>query len=339
MKRISKALRLEYGCYQVLDRLIGRERVFEYMGGRRRSAYRKLTDSLEKGPVGRVIEVDRIKEISIDDFKAQYLYKNIPVIFEGAALSWPCVEKWSLDYLSENLGDDLVTISDQQKLENQARQMTLAQVIEEIKAGDDTYYRFYPLLRRHPSYLKHFDYQWFLDRRGSRPWLEAFQVFIGGEGSVTPLHNANQGNLFTQVFGEKLWYLYPVEYTMIIDPDPAPNVYRRAPFKTANGPFDPFNPSYKSPYNLYEHIDSYKVHLKPGDILWNPPFYWHAVKNLSHSIGVGYRWLSPRQAMRSSKLYSILDLFVSKPPIWKSYQMYKEDINLIHQVERGYFNK
>ena len=38
---------------------------------------------------------------------------------------------------------------------------------------------------------------------------KTFQVFIGGKGSKTTLHCATENNLFTQVFGEKHWYLYP----------------------------------------------------------------------------------------------------------------------------------
>jgi len=125
---------------------------------------------------------------------------------------------------------------------------------------------------------------------------------------------------------------------MILDPDPCRNMYRQAP-EREKGQFDPFNPNYEKPYNLYKYIDSYEVNLKPGDILWNPPYYWHTVKNTTDSIGVGYRWLSPLYAMKIAPLYLFLDLFAKNPPFWKTYSLYKKDLNLIHLAEYGNLDK
>jgi hypothetical protein len=139
--------------------------------------------------------------------------------------------------------------------------------------------------------------------------------------------------LIVQTYGEKKWMLYPNYYSSVIDPSPIRNVYRGAPYKLESGPFDPFNPSFETPYTLFKYIDGYSVHLKPGDILWNPPYWWHAVQNIGDSIGVGYRWLAPWQAIKMSPLYFFLDLCATNPPIWKTYKLYQKDINLIHLAE------
>lgn len=63
--------------------------------------------------------------------------------------------------------------------------------------------------------------------------------------------------------------MYPKDYFCVIDPAPARNMYRSAPLR--NGiDFNSFEKNYKD-YPLYQWIDSYTVHLKPGDVFYNPP--------------------------------------------------------------------
>ncbi len=46
-------------------------------------------------------------------------------------------------------------------------------------------------------------------------------------------------------------------------------------------------------------LDYWKVHLKPGDILFNPSYLWHCVENLSDSIAVKSSWVSGGSFMRN----------------------------------------
>ena len=119
-----------------------------------------------------------------------------------------------------------------------------------------------------------------------------------------------------------------------MDPDPAQNVYRNASYRQGGKVFNPFEPNYET-HPLFEYIDRVHVELEPGDILYNPPYWWHAVKNHSDSIGVGYRWLAPFQSLRTSPIYFNLDLTVTNPPIWKWNDLAKKDINLIQLAQTG----
>jgi len=92
--------------------------------------------------------------------------------------------------------------------------------------------------------------------------------------------------------------------------------------------FDPFDPDFKA-HPLFQYIDGYRVKLNPGDILYNPPYWWHTVRNLSHSIGVGYRWMPPLHCFRMSPLNFTLDLMTKDPPIWQALKLAGKDINLL----------
>lgn len=334
-RNIPFGMRFKYGYYQLMDHFFTRERSYKWHEKSRRKYYSKLHQKLKESGEGTVTPIDRRSDLTVKQFYKEYVRKGKPVILEGAAKEWPCVKEWSLDYFKKLHGDDEIVLVDQEHMENPYEMLTLGEIIDGIQDGKGKYYRFYPLLERHPEHLKDFDYKWLRDRRNKMTWFEAFQVFIGGDKSVTPLHNANQCNLFVQTHGEKKWSLIPNYYTPIIDPDPIRNAYRGAPYKSDEGSFNPFDPNYETPYTLYKYIDRYTAHLKPGDVLWNPPFYWHAVQNAGNSIGVGYRWLPPLYAWRISPLYMFLDLCATNPPIRKTYKLYRKDINLIHLAEYG----
>lgn len=329
----------EYGCYQILDHFLGRNRAHKLTISKRTSFYRKLMNDFQKGGEGKVIPLERRKDLSLKEFEKEYVAKNKPVILEAAAKDWDCVKNWSLDYFKNLHGKDEIILIDQQDMGKPYERLKLEDIIDGIRSGSGKYYRFYPLLEKHPEHILDFDYKWLRERRNKGTLFEAFQVFIGGHDTVTDLHNANQCNLFTQVVGEKRWRLYDPKLTAIIDPEPVRNVYRGSPFRKDGKPFDPFAPDFEKPYSLYKYIDSYDVHLKPGDVLWNPPFWWHTVKNVGDSIGVGYRWLPPAYCFKASPLYSFLDLCATNPPVWKAYKLYQQDINLIHMAEYGQLEK
>lgn len=329
IRSLSFSQRFRYGVFQFADHFFGRKKLFS----NRAPYYKELNETMPKHGEGRIMPIERRKDLSLEEFKNHYVKKGIPVVMEGAAKDWPCVQKWSLEYFKQLHGKDEIVLVDQAIPGYPYELTTLADVIDNIRGGGSKYYRFYPLLARHPEHLQDFDYKWLKERRNPLCWFDAFQVFIGGQGSYTALHNANQSNLFVQVYGEKKWVLYSHYYSPVVDPHPVRNVYRSAPGKRETGPFNPFEPDFDYPFELYKNIDGYSVHLKPGDILWNPPFYWHAVKNATDSIGVGYRWLSPLYSFKISPLYMLLDCFATKPPIWKAYSLYKKDINELHLAE------
>ncbi len=218
-RNIKGSQRLEYGMYQVLDHFLGRERTFKILGKRRKKFYRNLLETLKKSGEGKIYPIEKRKDITLKEFKNHYMRKGIPVVLEGAAKDWDCVKKWSLDYFKELHGDDEIVMATQENMNNYEA-ITLREVIDNIKGGGKKYYRFYPLLDRHPEHIKDFDYQWLLDRKTGFSLFEAFQVFIGPKDSISYVHNANPPNFFVQTYGQKDWILISQYYTMIVDPDP-----------------------------------------------------------------------------------------------------------------------
>ena len=329
--------RLKYGYYQFFDHFLGRANFFKLTAKSRRRFYKKLGQYLKDGGVGKIIPVDRIENISQEDFISNYVKKGIPVVLTGKAKEWNCTRNWSLDYFKELHGDDTVIYVDQKNItEGNFTEITLGELMDNIKNGKSDYYRFYPLLKKHPEHLLDFDYKWLRSSRLKGSFGESFQVFIGGINGFTSLHNASAHNLFTQVYGEKKWRLYPNHYACIIDPDPINNLSRGAPIRNETV-FNPFENDF-SAHELYRYLDGYSVHLKPGDVFYNPSYMWHTVSNPSDSIGVGYRYFTPVKTYFESPLYQFLELFAFRPPIWKIWKNY-DDVNMIHLAETGQLKK
>lgn len=328
IRSLSFGQRFQYGVYQFCDHFFGRKKLFKD----RSKFYKKLSETMPKHGEGRIMPIERRKDLSLKEFKNHYVKKGIPVVIEGAAKDWDCVKKWSLDYFKELHGkDEIILVSD--NAERDYELITLADVIDNIKEGGKKYYRFYPMLSRHPEHIEDFDYKWLKKFKTRSIFSDVFQVFIGGGGTYTAMHNANAPNIFVQAHGVKEWILYSHYYAAVVDPNPLKSSYREAPGKKASGPFNPFKPDFDPPYHLFKYIDGYKAVLQPGDILWNPPYYWHTVTNTSDSIGVGYRWMAPLYSFTISPFYMFLDLFARNPPIWKAFNIAKNDVNQLHLEE------
>lgn len=326
--------RFRYGCFQIVDKIFGRTKGVALTRKYRVKLYQQIHDDLKKKGKGKRVDIKRVKDISVEEFKKKYIRKGIPVVIENGAKDWGCVKNWSLDYFKKLHGEDEVTIMASAIGEKPFEISTLKDILDNISNGGDKYFRFYPLLKEHPEHLKDFDYKWLQNCRDKFGFWDQFQVFIGGKETYTPIHSAMPSNIFTQVYGEKEWVIYPPSLTAIIDCEPGKNFHRGAPHKKATGPFNPFKPDFEPPYNLYQYIDAINVVLKPGDILYNPPQWWHSVENKSVSIGVGFRWISPFSALRSSFFYSMLD-YIDAPFRKEITKNFKSDYLRVHLKEMG----
>jgi len=256
-KYITKGKSFEFGMYQFLDRFIGKGRVNRLFRKRKKVFYDSLFKELSESGKGKAIPIERRKDLSLEEFKSHYRHKGIPVVMEGVAKDWDCVKKWSLEYFKELHGNDVIAHTNYD-IKEVYKTTTLGEVIDNIRSGTGKYYRFYPLLFRHPEHIKDFNYKWLLERRNPLTWFEAWQVFIGGKGMVTTIHMENQCNLFVQAYGDKKWIIYPKYYSMVFNPDPAKHLYRGPEIKQGKGPYNPFSPDFET-YPLCEYINWYET--------------------------------------------------------------------------------
>jgi len=311
----NRKYRNQYQFWRILDHLFGNKAPASRFKEKRQKALDGIVSAMiDKEPPGSTKQVDRKKNISSYDLKNKYIRKGIPIIIEGKANDWECVKKWSMDWLYENYCNDKVALFDplsssSEKVNYEVEETTLKDVLDAVKSGDTSKYsRFNRLLYDHPELVKDFDWKWLYMMRNRISSGKTFQVFIGGKGTRTTLHCASEHNLFTQVYGKKHWYLFEPKCDIYLDPP-----INRSPYFFSR--FDPENPDYQN-FPATKYLTVWECELNPGDVLFNPPNWWHQVTNMSHSIGVGFRWFNQKDSMKTSFVNTLLTILSTNPPIW-----------------------
>ena len=104
---------------------------------------------------------------------------------------------------------------------------------------------------------------------------EVNHMFLGGKSTGTTLHASYIGNFFFNIKGIKKWYLIHPKYSNIL----LPTLSRTGLFAVSK--VDIFHKN-----DLTEKVPRYEFELNEGDLLFNPPWWWHAVKNQTdYTIG------------------------------------------------------
>lgn len=314
MSDIRFSSRAAYQYWRLMEHLFGGGPASTRYQQQRSDVKSDVLKQLQSAGSGRVREIPREKNISDKDFKRQYLSQGKPVILEGRAREWACVKRWSPQWLAEHYGSDPVSLidaspEDMTNINYEVMNATLADVLLAMDSGDITKYsRFNRILYDHPELVEDFDWRWLYKMRNLISSGNTFQVFIGGKGTRTQLHCASEHNLFTQVYGQKHWYIYSPHYDVVFDPPVTGTPY----FHSA---FDPDAPNFEL-FPAAKYVETWECELSPGDVLFNPPSWWHHVTNLTGSIGVGFRWFGAVDCFKISFMQALLTVGATNPPIW-----------------------
>eukprot|EP00341_Mesodinium_pulex_P000424 CAMPEP_0116966254 /NCGR_PEP_ID=MMETSP0467-20121206/49733_1 /TAXON_ID=283647 /ORGANISM="Mesodinium pulex, Strain SPMC105" /LENGTH=308 /DNA_ID=CAMNT_0004655711 /DNA_START=20 /DNA_END=946 /DNA_ORIENTATION=+ len=113
------------------------------------------------------------------------------------------------------------------------------------------------------------------------------QLFMGYAGMGSDVHAAIGCNMFRQIVGSKKWFLFPVSQTPYVYPSLNPNGFSAHTMtKIGKGEEEP------SPW--LSKLERYTVTLQPGDVMLNPPWFWHGIINMGEPddlvIGVPTRY-------------------------------------------------
>lgn len=281
---------------------------------------------------GKIQTVDRIKNLSKEDFIKNYFDKNIPVVFEGGAKDWQCYKDWDFDYFTNQVGDVKTLMVDAEGLTGYSTKgeydfIEMKELIENIKGGGNKYLRFSPLIHKNKKLQEQINLKWLRGMKAKDSFGEGFQLFIGPGNTETPLHNNITCNLFVMIRGQKHWRLYPTHASPVLRPTPSRGIFQSSAFNFRKPDYEKFP--------LAKYLDGYDAVIEQGDILYIPPHMWHHVVNTTPSIAFGYRFNNYRNALKSSKTLTFMRAFANDPPLWRSFIYDMTDINLIWAYSIG----
>ncbi len=261
-------------------------------------------------------EISAIAANELENFAALSQGLSQPILIRGGLKDSQAVQEWNFDYFQKKYAEKEVLCVDDSTAENSnkhirerlfisARFKTMSQIIENIRCGGKNYVsNVSEFLQNNPELIDELGIVGLIENIKKDACFSLFnykfsQIFMGNSHSVSALHCAIGSNLFVNVLGHKRWYLIHPKYTFLMKPHL--NEYGLFAFGEQDM-FDPSDISQKIP-----HID---VTLDPGDVLFVPPWWWHAVSNESElTIGVANRIdVENRAYWASNRLFTFLHL-------------------------------
>lgn len=230
-------------------------------------------------------------------------------VYRQRASNWRCVQNWDLDYFKNHCGDKKFTILNSEGLFERGVQTfgetTMTNYIDQLRSGSKVYLKFSPIIQ-HDSVLRNdFDESWLEKFTLPTSFGRKYFLFIGGKGTLTPIHNALANTVFVQIYGRKKWTFWAPNQRMFLGVKPERRAYFFSRLQLDQSNSDEFP--------LSKYATKFEVTLNPGDAIWFPGFFWHHVENLDHSIGVAYKTAHLPSAWSNSSVLTLLTFFATKP--------------------------
>jgi len=277
-------------------------------------------------------DVDKVEEISPDDFKNNYYLPKKPLIITGLAKHWPAYEKWNWDYLKEIVGDVKVGIYNNVKSDaytpiNTADDYkSFGEYIDMIKDGPAAWRIFlFNIFEHAPEITK--DFTW--PEHLMKGFVKRYpMLFTGGKTSITHMHfDIDLSHiLHTQFLGRKRVLLFPHEeqHKLYRKPFEVLSLADFSNYYKNNG-----TPDYAG-FPALKFAKGYDVILEHGDSLFMPAGYWHHMEYLDSGFAMSLRAM---QNSTSGKLKGVWNLFGMRsldtlmkktlPKTWYNYKKQK----------------
>ena len=222
-------------------------------------------------------------------FLSRYYWHNRPVIMRDAASHWPAIARWTADYLKQTCGSTVVEVMRNraqapEELQNVGRHLKTSMPFDEyvdLVYSTPSSNDFYIVSRN--RFFENGSTKRLLDDIEALPFIDPsfgdgdVKMWFGPRGTVTKLHHDDRNNVIVQIAGRKTVRLYPAFE--------APVMQQRLAWYAGADPEDaaPDTP-------LRERMEKTVIRLEigPGDALFIPVGWWHALTALDPSITLAF---------------------------------------------------
>jgi lysine-specific demethylase 8 len=253
-------------------------------------------------------EVSRVESPSRREFEERFLFPRRPVVISGAMEGWPARERWTNDYLKEKVGARTMRpfkarAGRNYELTKQTRGksplMKLDEYIDLLACGaiadGELYAAKVPIKTDLPEIWPDIRFPPFVDEGKYR----RVNFWLGPGNNTTPLHYDSENNFLAQLRGRKQVILCPPREIARLYPVPVGHVRNYASQVNMESPD-------LTQFPDWADVDRALIELTPGDILFIPVYWWHAVWGIGQNMSINYWWSCrladllqhPRQTMR-----------------------------------------
>jgi hypothetical protein len=257
-------------------------------------------------PEQRVSSVPTIEfdAITHGSFLRDHLGAGLPIVIKGGARQTEAFRGWSIEELAARFPTTRLKMVDLDT--GEYLQATLAELVASRASARKLYVRNTAnLVCDHPELVAELGC---LDFRppGRRPpfHFAGVQLFMGvRHGAGTDYHCATNINLNYQLRGRKRWLFVHPEYSWLM----YPLINDHMMFCASLVPFAQAPEYNERMFPLYRQCPRMEVVVEPGDILLNPPWWWHAIEALDEtSVSASTRWFG-RSPVRANLFFDALN--------------------------------
>lgn len=294
--------------------LLGREGRFR---SNRKAIYTRMLGHLEQNATP-IAEPDPLLEIEKKDLRShlEHFYDHpAPFVVRNYNPDSPAVQNWGLDWFAEHYGDFLCSSSEASDHTPQKLSSLLSK---------DYYVNFLDrIFRAHPELEDQLEVT---EIKHELPDLLGIEhtyneIFMSGiQGSGSSLHNHSVWNFFLQISGRKKWTLVDPQFSHLTY-----SLSNTMEFGSQMGMKE--DPSI---FPLYAFCPKYSVTLNPGDLLFNPPMWWHRIDNLmpqedpqKGSIGVTLKYYNSAQDSGTTFSDPRFNLFNESLCLWRGLFLFR----------------
>lgn len=243
-----------------------------------------VENAFSDGPVAEALrrapDIERRRGLSKETFDREYRHRQRPVILEGYAADWPAVRHWSFEHLARRCGATPVVVNSYSS--QRSVQASFSEFVDMLMNNEgpgatpiylqEWYYQAScPELAEDMPELDIAQYDFRRDLYGEVISTN-HQLWLGQRGGVTRLHQDSYtiDVMHVQLVGEKHW--------------------------TVMGPQAMLPETETGDADLQALADDpaaqlMQCTLTPGDVLYLPALWFHRIKLLSNSIGLGRKCL------------------------------------------------
>ena len=231
-------------------------------------------------------------ELTPTRFREEFLERMRPVVVRGAVRHWPAFEHWrSPEYLRDRLGNPNVGTVTRPLVEPPGHdanktatvELPLATFLEQITTGARGHrvLHAYELAEKSPLAP-------IADDVGGFP-------FLPGELAAPRIYPRKRAFLYRDSYTD--WHYHETDETLMSQVKGAKEVLILPPdaatfalLSKINAETGPLWDVDRARYPGFAALTPYRVVVEPGDALYIPTFYWHAVASLGDDFGCTVAW-------------------------------------------------